>query len=338
LESSERGANASGVSAAERFLKDRDGLRPIEILPWLAAIALPIAFPDYALLGTHVLIMMLFALSLDVIVGYAGIVTLGHAAYFGVGAYTAGLVSARLGWSEPISGLLAAGIAAGAFGLVTGSVLLRYQHLALIMLTLVLSTMVFELANAWAGLTGGWDGLMGIQLAPLLGLFEWDLRGLTSYGYALTVLMASFWWLRFLSASPFMQGLRGIRENRARMRAIGTPITFHLLIAFTISATLAGIAGALFAQANAFITIEVLGFERSAAVLTILILGGVGRLYGALAGALVFIVAADWLAKTNPTYWEFGVGLLLVLVVLLYPNGLLGAIERVRAQCRRRSA
>jgi branched-chain amino acid transport system permease protein len=323
------------ASAAGEFLKRRDGVRAIETVPWVAAVAFPMAFPDYALLGTHILIVMLFALSLDVIVGYAGIVTLGHAAYFGVGAYTAGLVSARMGWSEPISALLAAGIAAGAFGLVTGSVLLRYHHLALIMLTLVLSTMVFELGNTWTSLTGGWDGLMGIRLDPLLGLFEWDLRGVTSYGYALSVLMASFWWLRFLSASPFMQGLRGISENRARMRAIGTPITLHLLIAFTLSAALAGLAGALFAQANAFITIEVLGFERSAAVLTVLILGGVGRLYGALAGALVFIAAADWLAKASPVYWEFGVGLLLVLVVLLFPNGIVGGIERLRARYRR---
>jgi branched-chain amino acid transport system permease protein len=322
---------------AQRFLRQRDGVRPVEALPWLAALAFPLLFQDYALLGTHVLIMMLFALSLDLIVGYAGVATLGHAVYFGVGAYAAGLLSARLGWHEPVSGLLAAGAAAGAFGLLTGALLLRYQHLALIMLTLVLATMMAELANAWSSLTGGWDGLMGIKLAPLLGRFEWDLRGTTSYGYALAVLAAAFWWLRFLRATPFMQGLLGVRENRLRMRAIGTPVTAHLLLAFTLSASLAGLAGGLFAQANAFITIEVLGFERSAAVLTMLILGGVGRLYGGLAGALVFIVAADSLAKMNPVYWEFGIGLLLVLVVLLYPNGLLGAADALRARLRRRS-
>ena len=334
---SDRNAAQSGPDAARLFLQHRDAVRPVEALPWLVAIAFPFLIPDYAVLGTNVLVMMLFALSLDLIVGYAGIATLGHAAYFGVGAYAAGLLSARLGWTEPLSGLLAAGMVAGGFGLITGSVLLRYRHLALIMLTLVLSTMLSELANAWPGLTGGWDGLMGIRLAPLLGQFEWDLRGFTSYGYALVVLAAAFWWLRFLSMSPFMQGLRGLNENRLRMRAIGTPVTRHLLAAFTISAMLAGMAGALFAQANAFVTIEVLGFERSAAVLTMLILGGVGRLYGGLIGALVFIVAADWLAKANPIYWEFGVGLLLVLVVLLYPNGLLGAVDGLRAKIRKRS-
>ena len=334
----ERSTPAERLDAARRFLHGRDAVRPIEALPWLVAIAFPFAFPDHAVLGTHVLIMMLFALSLDLIVGYAGIATLGHAAYFGVGAYAAGLLSARLGWAEPISGLLAAGALAGGFGLITGAVLLRYQHLALIMLTLVLSMMLSELANAWPGLTGGWDGLMGIKISPLLGQFEWDLRGLTSYGYALVVLTAAFWWLRFLRTTPFMQGLRGLKENRLRMRAIGTPVTLHLLAAFTISAALAGVAGALFAQANAFVTIEVLGFDRSAAVLTMLILGGVGRLYGALAGALVFIVAADSLAKANPIYWEFGVGLLLVVVVLVYPNGLLGAAERLLARLRKRSA
>ena len=326
-----------GYAAARRFLQDRDAFRPIEIVPWLAAIAFPFAFPDHALLGTHVLIMMLFVLSLDLVIGYAGMVTLGHAVYFGVGAYTAGLLSARLGWNEPISALFSAGAAAGLFGIVSGALLLRYEHLAFIMLTLVLAMMAYELANAWTSLTGGWDGLIGIQFDPIFGVFEWDLRGVTSYGCALAFLAVSFLGLRFLNATPFMQGLRGIKVNRTRMRAIGAPITRHLLASFALSAALAGTAGGLFAVSNAFITIDVLSFERSAAALTVLILGGVGYLYGALLGALTFVVAAHWLARLSPLYWEFGVGLLLVLVVLLCPNGLLGLIDSARAALRPRN-
>jgi branched-chain amino acid transport system permease protein len=326
---------ARGV--ADAFLRRRDEPHRAEAGLWLLALAVPIALPEHAAFGAQVLIMMLFALSLDFILGYAGVLTLGHAAYFGVGAYVGGLLSARLGWHEPLSGLLAAGVVAGVFGALSGWLLLRYRDLTLLMLTLAVSTTLFELANTWSGLTGGYDGLMGIQMAPVLGLFEWDISGVTGYGYALAVLLLCFLALRRVTVSPFGQALRGIRENTLRMRAIGAPILGHLIVAYSISAVVAGIAGGLFAQTNGFITMDVLGFERSAAVLTVLILGGTGRLYGALFGALVYMLAADWLAKLSPVYWEFGVGLLLVVIVLLCPDGLLGVVDRLRAAFGRRA-
>jgi branched-chain amino acid transport system permease protein len=337
LAAPEPGAGPAPGSVAEAFLRRRDDPRPVEAVFWLAALAVPFLWPEHAAFGAQVLVMMLFALSLDFILGYAGVLTLGHAAYFGVGAYVSGLLSAKLGWHEPLSGLLAAGAVAGLFGALTGWLLLRYRDLTLLMLTLAVSTMMFELANVWSGLTGGYDGLMGIQMAPILGIFDWDIAGVTGYGYALIVLFLGFVVLRRMTVSPFGQALRGIRENTLRMRAIGAPILGHLTLAYTISAVIAGVAGGLFAQTNNFITLEVLGFERSAAVLTLLILGGTGRLYGALFGALVYMLAADRLAKLSPVYWEFGVGLILVVVVLLCPDGLLGIVDRIKAAFARRA-
>jgi branched-chain amino acid transport system permease protein len=321
---------------AEAFLKTRDGLRPVEALPWLIAAAVPLLLPDESAFGTQVLIMVLFALSLDFILGYAGIATLGHAAYFGLGAYAAGLLSARVGWHEPLTGLLAAAAVGAAAGAASGAILLRYRDLTLLMLTLALATTLYELANTWSNVTGGYDGLMGIELDPLLGLFEWDLSGVTSYGYALAAVLICFFALRRIATSPFGQSLRGIRENKARMRAIGTPVLGRLTAAYTISAAVAAIAGALFAQSNAFLTMQVLSFDRSAEVLTVLILGGTGRLYGALWGAIVYMLAADRIARLSPEYWEFGVGLLLVLIVLFCPDGLLGIGDQVRRGWRRR--
>ncbi len=316
--------------AAQAFVRARDDLRPADAIPWLLALAVPFLLSQECAFGTQILIMVLFALSLDFILGYAGIVTLGQAAYFGLGAYTAGLLSARLGWNEPISGLLAAGLVAAAAGAVSGWILLRYRHLALLMLTIAISTILYELANTWSWLTGGFDGLMGISISPLLGVFDWDLEGRTSYLYALVVSMLCFLALRRITVSPFGQTLHGIRENTARMRAIGVPVLGRLTLAYTISAGIAGIGGGLLAQANSFITMQVLSFDTSAAVLTMLVLGGTGRLYGAMVGAVVYMLAADRLARLSPEYWELGVGLLLVFVVLVCPDGLFGVVDRLR--------
>lgn len=322
--------------AARRFLRARDDIKIAESIPWLIALAVPLLVPDECAFGTQVLVMILFALSLDFILGYAGIITLGHAAYFGLGAYVAGLLSARLGWHEPISGLIAAGFVAGVAGAALGWILLRYRDLTLLMLTLAVSTILYELANTWPNLTGGFDGLTGISMDPVVGLFDWDLSGVTSYCYALAVLMVSFFALRRIVVSPFGQALCGIRENAARMRAVGAPVLGSLTLGYAISAALAGIAGGLLAQANSFITMDVLSFDKSAAVLTMLVLGGAGRLYGALIGAVIYMLAADRLARLSPEYWEFGVGLLLVLVVLFCPSGLLGIVDQARLRWGRR--
>ena len=315
--------------ALREQIAHRHRLRPAEALPWLLACAAFFVFPDYLSLGTQILITIIFALSLDLIVGYAGIVTLGHAAYFGTGAYAAGMVSAHLGWNEPISALLFAGACAALVGYLSGLVLLRYHGLTLLMLTLATAIMLQELANVMEDMTGGFDGLLGIEFAPLLGVFEYDLWGRTYYWYSLVVLLLVFCAARLLVHSAFGRSLVGIRENVERMRAIGTPVYRRLVTVYTISAGIAGLAGGLFAQFNAFVTLDVLSFARSGTILLILILGGLGRLYGAFVGAFVFLVLEDELAKISPEFWEFGVGLVLVLTVLFARRGLLGIIEDI---------
>jgi branched-chain amino acid transport system permease protein len=327
---------APSRAAAAEFLLRRHRLRPAEALPWLIAIGAYFAFPDYMALGTQILITIMFALSLDLVLGYAGIVTLGHAAFFGTGAYAAGLLSAKLGWGEPLSGLAVAGLCAALVGFVSGWILLRYRGLTLLMLTLATSIMLYELGNARSDLTGGFDGLTGIAIKPLFGRFEYDLYGHTYYLYALAVLFVLFAVARRIVYSPFGQALIGIRENVGRMHAVGSPVHRRLVTIYTISAAMAGIAGGLFAQANAYVTLSALGFERSATVLIILILGGTGRLYGAFLGAAIFMLLEDSLAKLSPEFWEFGVGAMLVLTVLFARHGLAGLLEDAARTAGRR--
>jgi branched-chain amino acid transport system permease protein len=329
IDSDARPADARGRVAA------RHRWRLSEALPWLLALGALFAFPDYLFLGTQVLILILFALSLDLILGYAGIVTLGHAAYFGLGAYAAGMLSAHLGWHEPLSGLLLAGMSAAAFGWLSGLLLLRYDGLALLMLTLAVGIMMMELANVLDAWTGGFDGLYGITPAPLLGRFENDLFGRNYYVYSLVVLFLVFLASRRLVHSPFGLVLQGVRDNERRMRAIGCDVLRAKVTAFTIAAGIAGLAGGLFAQSNAFVTLDVLSFARSGTVLIVLILGGVGRLYGAFVGAALYHLLEDQLAKISPEFWQFGVGLMLVLVVLFARGGLLGLLDAAVSRRRR---
>jgi branched-chain amino acid transport system permease protein len=317
-------------SPVEALLR-RDRLHPAEALPWIVALAAFLLFPDYLPLGGQILIMILFALSLDLVLGYAGIATLGHAAFFGTGAYTAGILAAN-GWGEPLSGLLAGGLAAALVGVLTGPVLLRTRGLALLMLTIVVAALLHEAANKAGWLTGGADGLQGMVVDPLLGRFRFDLFGRTAYLYALVVLFLAWWTVRTIVHSPFGRSLVGIRENAARMTAVGAPVLWRLVAAYTVSAALAGIAGALLAQTTQFVALHVLSFELSGGALIMLILGGTGRLYGAFIGAPLYMIAQDALAREDPVTWLFWIGLLLVLVVLFAPGGILGLVERVSAR------
>src|ERR1700734_3156827 len=319
-------ALTESFDAPKLYFSSRTRWQPVEIAFWLATL-LPFAlFPDYLILASQVAITALFALSLDLILGYAGIVSLGHAAYFGVGAYTAGLISTR-DWGEPLAGLLAAGLAAGIFGYLTSFIVARFRHLALIMITLGIGLVLQEAANSAGWLTGGFDGLQGNQTRPLFGKIRFDLYGYTAYSYALGGMFLIFLVARRLIHSPFGLALRGIRENGLRMPAIGASVHGHIQTIYTIAAVIAGIAGALLAQTTETVSLEALGFQRSADVLVMLILGGTGRLYGGLVGAAVYMVARDQLSGLNPQYWYFWIGLLLIAVVMLLPNGLLGGLS-----------
>jgi branched-chain amino acid transport system permease protein len=308
---------SAGRARAAQYLSARHRLRPLEALPWLLALAAFFIFPDRMMLGSQALIMILFALSLDLILGFAGIVTLGHAAFFGIGAYVAGLLITRLQWTEPISGLLCAAACAAVAGVLSGWILLRYRGLALLVLTLSTTIMLQELGNLFSDVTGGYDGIPGVTVAPLFGRFDYDLYGHTYYLYALAVLFLMFVLVRRIVYSPFGQALAGIRENVARMHALGSPVHRRLVTVYAIAAAIAGVAGALFAQTNGFVTLGVFDFERSAGVMVMLILGGTGWLYGAFIGAVLYMVIENRLSAVSPEFWQFGLGAVLVAVVLL---------------------
>jgi branched-chain amino acid transport system permease protein len=299
---------------------------PLEIAFWAATLLPFVLAPSYLSLASQIAITALFALSLDLILGYAGIVSLGHAAFFGVGAYTAGLLAKHY-WAEPLSGLLIAALVAGIVGYATSHMVVRFRHLALIMLTLGLGLLLHEAANSASALTGGADGLQGFRVPSVLG-FRFDLYGTTAYAYALAVLFACFLVSRRIIHSPFGLALRGIRENATRMPAIGAPSRAHLRKVYTIAAVMAGIAGAVLTHTTSTVSLEVLSFGRSADVLVILILGGAGRLYGGIIGALIYMVARDQFSGIAPQYWYFWIGLLLVAVVMFLPNGILGGLAR----------
>jgi branched-chain amino acid transport system permease protein len=276
----------------------------------------------------------LFAVSLDLILGYAGIVSLGHAAYFGIGAYAAGLLAVH-GWGEPFSGLVVAGAAGAVVGFATSFLVVRGSDLARLMVTLGIGLMLFEAANQLASITGGADGLSGVTMGRVFGRFSFDLTGSTAYLYSLGILFLLFVVVRRIVSSPFGLSLRGVRENVRRMPAIGAPVATRLVAIYTVSAAMAGIAGGLLAQTTQFVGLDVFGFPRSADLMIMLVLGGAGRLYGGLVGATVFMVAHHYLSDLNPIYWQFWLGLLLIVVVLFARGGILGAVEALRDRRRR---
>jgi branched-chain amino acid transport system permease protein len=299
--------------------------RPLEVAFWLCTLLPFVATPSYLSLASQIAVTALFALSLDLILGYAGIVSLGHAAFFGFGAYTAGLIAKHY-WTEPLSALLLSGIAAGILGYALSHIVVRFRHLALIMLTMGFGLLLLEAANSASVLTGGADGLQGFRVPAVLG-FKFDMFGRTAYAYALAVLFLCFLVGRRIIHSPFGLALRGIRENATRMPAIGAPSLSHLRKAYTIAAVMAGLAGAVLTQTTSTVSLDVLSFRRSADVLVILILGGAGRLYGGILGAVIYMVARDQFSGVSPQYWYFWIGLVLVAVVMFLPNGILGGLS-----------
>jgi len=290
--------------------------RPVEFLFWLAVVAVWFLAPSYSLLLNEIAIAGLFALSLDLILGYAGIVSLGHAAFFGLGAYSAGLVG-KIGLVEPASGLLVAGAVAASVGFATSFLVLRGSDLTRLMVTLSVSLVLGEIANRWVWLTGGSDGLQGMVLGPLLGRFEFDMFGRVGAAYSLVVLFTLFLLARTLVHSPFGLSVRAIAGNPLRSAAIGLQVGRRLIGIYTIGACYAGVAGALLAQTTQFVSLDVLAFHRSAEVMLILVIGGTGYLYGGLIGAILFKLLQDGLSGLTPQYWQFWLGIIFVALVVI---------------------
>jgi branched-chain amino acid transport system permease protein len=275
-------------------------------------------------------------MSLDLILGFAGIISLGHALYFGFGAYVTGLATFA-GWTEPITGTLLGGVSAGALAAVTGPLVLRLSGLPLIMVTLALGVIAFEAANKLTWLTGGDDGLYGVTIAPLFGVFRWTVFSQTAYLYVLAWTFLLFVLARCLVASPFGLAIQGIRDNSRRMQLLGTPVLGKLMRIYIISGFMAGVAGALSAQTTQFVGLIVLNVDTSVSALVMLVLGGVGRLYGGLIGAPVYMVVHHMASQWNPYHWMFIIGALLTLVVMFARGGILGIADSLMRMISRKN-
>jgi len=299
------------------YLKGRARWSPLEIAFWVFAFASIWLFPGKHLILTETAILGLFALSLDLILGYAGILSLGQAAFFGLAGYCAGLLAKYGLITEPVLALLVSGVAAAALGLVTSFLVLRGSDLTRLMVTLGVSLMLGELANRYSNITGGADGLQGVTVEPILGRFRFDLYGHNGYVYSLIVLFVCFLIARRVIYSPFGLSLRSIKGNALRAAAVGIPVKWRLVAIYTLSAFFAGIAGALLTQTTAFCSLDVFSIDRSADLLLVLIIGGTGYLYGGLIGAVIYKFLQDWIATLTPQYWQFWIGLVLVVIVLI---------------------
>ena len=297
--------------------RERTRWRAWEIAIWIVAVAAIVLFPNRYLILTEIAWLALFALSLDLILGYAGIVSLGHAAFFGVGAYTAGLLAVHHVITEPVLALLVAGLAATVLGFVTSFLVIRGADLTRLMVTLGIALLLRELANRFSNITGGFDGLQGIEMQPVLGLFAFDMFGKTGFIYCLSVLFVLFLAARRIVNSPFGLSLRAIRNNPLRAAAIGIPVNRRLIAVYTLAAFYAGVAGALSTQSTAIASLDVFSFDRSADLLLVLVIGGTGYLYGGLIGAVAFKLLQELFSTITPQYWQFWIGLVLVVIVLI---------------------
>lgn len=294
-----------------------------EALLLALAVAAYFLFPYNLGFLTRILIMMIFVLSLDLVLGFAGITTLGQAAMYGAGAYAAGLFAIHV-WADPVAGLVVGAAAGAAVALVSGLVLMRAHGLTLLMLSIAVAQVLQEVANKARDITGGADGLRGIRMEPVLGIWDFDFVGQTGFWYALAVLALVFAALRLVTGSPFGLSLRGIHESPARMAAIGTPVYWRLVAAYALGGGIAGVAGALAAQITMLVSLEVFSFALSAEALIMLILGGTGRLYGAVIGTAIFMAVHHTAAAADPFNWLFVIGGMVLAVIFFVPTGLLG--------------
>jgi branched-chain amino acid transport system permease protein len=302
----------------------------------LCAIGSYFLFPDYLALMTQIMILAIFALSYDLLQGHTGIVSLGHAAFFGLGAYSAALL-ARAGVAEPMVALVAAGLISAAVALVLSPIVARGNDLTRLLVTLGVGSLLFEAANRARDLTGGADGLSDFEFGPLLGVFEFDFLGHTAFMYSFAVLVLVYAAMLRITTSPFGLALTGVRENTTRMRAIGAPTARHIAVSYMLSGAIAGLGGALLAETSRFASLDMLGFDRSAEVMMVATLGGTGTIHGVVIGAAAFGYVKDALSTINPKYWHLALGLVLMASVLLMRGGIAGALDRLGALMGRRA-
>jgi branched-chain amino acid transport system permease protein len=294
-------------------------------------------FPDSLALLTRIVAVALLVLSLDLITGYCGVASLGQAALFGAGAYAAGFACVHGGVTEPLTLVLVGAVAGSVAGAVMGAVMLRAQGLAQLVLSIAIVQLAHEAANKFTAYTGGSDGLAGLSVSPLFGVFEFDLWGRTAYLFGLALLVVVFVLLRFVVSSPFGMLCRGVRQDPVRVSAMGAFVFPVVLKMFVISGAVAGMGGALAAISTQVVGLDSDSFEHSANALVMLVLGGLGTLYGALVGTVVFMAFEHVVSAINPFHWLTMVGALLVAVVLVAPGGfasLAGKVSALRGRGR----
>ena len=299
-------------------------------IPLIAAVGLAAYWllPDDLALLTRIAASALFVLSLDLVLGYGGIATLGQAAMFGTGAYAAGIVAVN--WiNDPFAMLAVGGLAGGLLALVTGALILHARGLTLLMLTIAVGQIVQEVANKARDWTGGSDGLSGIDPAPVLGMFRFDMFGHTSYLFALAVLLVGLVVARRIVRSPFGLACRGVSEDPLRVSAIGGSPKSYLVVLYAVAGVFAGVAGALTAVTSGIVGLDSTGFSWSAEALVMLVLGGTGRLYGAVIGTAAFMGVHHILAANDPYHWMAFIGLFLIGIVLFLPGGIVSGVERL---------
>lgn len=290
----------------------------------LCSIVAYFMFPDNLALLTRIVAIALLVLSLDLVTGYCGIATLGHAALFGAGAYGAGIASAHFGIHDPILMTLIGATGGAIAGLFSGFIILRAHGLAQLVLSIAVVHLFHEAANKLSSWTGGSDGLGGIMPSPLLGMFEFDLWGRTVYVYAIVLLVVVFALLKLITRSPFGMLCRGVKEDEIRISSMGASVQKAQLQMYVISGFVAGIGGSLNAISTQVVGLDSLSFTMSAESLVMLVLGGTGSLYGALIGTVSFMWFEDVVSAANPFHWLTMVGALLIAVVLFAPRGLYG--------------
>ncbi len=309
-------SSAQSMHAIAASLREGGRIKKWEPVMWLLAVAMPLLLPSHALLISEIAITALFAMSLDLILGFTGIVSLGHAAFFGFGAYSAALF-AKLVMPDPLVGLAFALLLTSLLGALCSLTIQRGSDLTRLMVTLGVGLLLYELANKLDWLTGGADGLQGVLMAPVLGLFEFDLTGKTAAWYALSVTLILFVLMRHWVHSPFGVGLKAIRDNRLRAASIGIHVGRRIAVIYTLAAGVAGAAGALFAQTTGFASLDVFAFDRSADLMLMLVIGGTGWLWGGMVGAVVFKLLHTVISSITPQYWTFWIGLFLVVLALV---------------------
>jgi branched-chain amino acid transport system permease protein len=301
-----------------------------------AAAAGYLLFPNNLALLTRILGLCLLVLSLDLVTGYCGVATLGHAALFGAGAYAAGIAAAHFGITDPLAMTTIGALGGAAAGLVSGLVILRGHGLSQLVLSIAVVNLFHEAANKASAWTGGSDGLSSIAPEPLLGLFQFDLWGRTAYGFGVALVAVVFLLLRQLVRSPFGMLCQGIRQDPIRVTAMGASVRGAIVKMYVVSGAVAGVAGALNAIATQVVGLDSLSFTTSAEALVMLVLGGTGSLYGALIGTVAFELFENFVSAANPFHWLTIVGALLIAVVLFAPRGLFGSAVLVAESFRER--